>query len=92
MFVYVYMFALSVLVSILLTGWVRNTAVVRGLKATPVYGRHTHTQPVPRLGGIAIFATFLLAALAYIPLSRFLDEDLLGNPSPGTARVCDGGV
>src|SRR4029077_3215165 len=70
----VYIFALSVLVSVLLTGWVRKTAVARGLKATPVYGRHTHTQPVPRLGGIAIFATFLVAALAYIPLSRFLDD------------------
>ncbi len=73
MFIYVYIFALSVLCCSLLTRWVRNTAISRGLKATPVYGRHTHTQPVPRLGGIAIFATFLLAALAYIPLSRLLD-------------------
>jgi UDP-GlcNAc:undecaprenyl-phosphate/decaprenyl-phosphate GlcNAc-1-phosphate transferase len=73
MSIYVYVFALAVGLSALLTRWVRNTATNRGLKGTPVYGRHTHTLPVPRLGGIAIFATFLLAAAAYIPLSSSLD-------------------
>ncbi len=76
MFIYVYIFALSVAGSALLTRWVRNTAIARGLKATPVYGRHTHTRPVPRLGGIAIFVTFLSAALAYLPLSRSLDDSV----------------
>jgi UDP-GlcNAc:undecaprenyl-phosphate/decaprenyl-phosphate GlcNAc-1-phosphate transferase len=72
MFIYGYLFTLSVTLSALLTWWVRETATSRGLNATPIYGRHTHTLPVPRLGGIAICATFLLAALAYIPLSRLL--------------------
>jgi UDP-GlcNAc:undecaprenyl-phosphate GlcNAc-1-phosphate transferase len=72
MFIYGYLFTLSVTLSALLTWWVRETATTRGLNATPIYGRHTHTLPVPRLGGIAICATFLLAALAYIPLSRLL--------------------
>ncbi len=57
--------------SALLTAWVRSTAVAYGLKATPVYGRHTHTKPLPRLGGIAICVTFMTAALAYIPIARF---------------------
>jgi UDP-GlcNAc:undecaprenyl-phosphate/decaprenyl-phosphate GlcNAc-1-phosphate transferase len=72
MFLYVYIFALCAAISALLTQWVRNAAIARGLRATPVYGRHTHTQPVPRLGGIAICLTLLLAALAYIPISRSL--------------------
>ena len=72
MLLYAYIFVLAVAVSALLTYWVRNTAVARGLKSTPVYGRHTHTQPLPRLGGVAICLTFLLAALAYLPISRFL--------------------
>jgi UDP-GlcNAc:undecaprenyl-phosphate GlcNAc-1-phosphate transferase len=72
MLLYTYIFVLAVGVSALLTYWVRNTAIARGLKSTPVYGRHTHTQPLPRLGGIAICFTFCLAALAYLPISRFL--------------------
>jgi UDP-GlcNAc:undecaprenyl-phosphate GlcNAc-1-phosphate transferase len=75
MLLYLYIFVLSVTVSALLTYWVRITAVARGLKATPVYGRHTHTQPLPRLGGIAICLTFLIAALAYLPISRFLQTN-----------------
>jgi UDP-GlcNAc:undecaprenyl-phosphate/decaprenyl-phosphate GlcNAc-1-phosphate transferase len=72
MLLYGYSFLLSVAVSALLTCWVRDTAVARGLKATPVYGRHTHTKPLPRLGGIAICVTFLMATLAYLPISAFL--------------------
>jgi UDP-GlcNAc:undecaprenyl-phosphate/decaprenyl-phosphate GlcNAc-1-phosphate transferase len=72
MLLYVYIFALAAGVSALLTCWVRDTAVARGLKATPIYGRHTHTKPLPRLGGVAICLTFVLAALAFLPVSRFL--------------------
>ncbi len=62
--------------SALLTAWVRSTAIAYGLKATPVYGRHTHTKPLPRLGGIAICVTFMTAALAYIPIARYLQIDV----------------
>jgi UDP-GlcNAc:undecaprenyl-phosphate GlcNAc-1-phosphate transferase len=62
--------------SALLTAWVRSTAIAYGLKATPVYGRHTHTKPLPRLGGIAICVTFMTAALAYIPIARYLHIEI----------------
>ena len=69
MYLLVYILLAAVATSAFLTYAVRNIAIARGLKATPVYGRHTHTKPVPRLGGVAICMTFLLAAVAYIPLS-----------------------
>jgi UDP-GlcNAc:undecaprenyl-phosphate GlcNAc-1-phosphate transferase len=72
MLLYLYIFALATGVSALLTCWVRDGAVARGLRATPVHGRHTHTKPLPRLGGVAICLTFMLAALAFLPVSRFL--------------------
>src|SRR3984893_4702833 len=72
MILYVSLLAAAAAVSALLTYWVRMTAVAYGLKATPVYGRHTHTKPLPRLGGIAICVTFMSAAFAYVPLSRIL--------------------
>jgi UDP-GlcNAc:undecaprenyl-phosphate/decaprenyl-phosphate GlcNAc-1-phosphate transferase len=71
MLFYLTTFIAALGLSALLTYWVRNTAVAHGLKATPVYGRHTHTKPLPRLGGIAICLTFLLGALLYVPISRF---------------------
>jgi UDP-GlcNAc:undecaprenyl-phosphate/decaprenyl-phosphate GlcNAc-1-phosphate transferase len=72
MILFVSLLVAAAAVSALLTYWVRTTAVAYGLKATPVYGRHLHTKPLPRLGGIAICVTFMTAALAYIPISRLL--------------------
>lgn len=72
MLLYALLLVGSVAMSALLTAWVRSTAIAYGLKATPVYGRHTHTKPLPRLGGIAICVTFMTAALAYIPIARYL--------------------
>src|ERR1700684_3876925 len=72
MILYVSLLTASAGISALLTYWVRTTAIAYGLKATPVYGRHLHTQPLPRLGGIAICVTFMTAALAYIPSSGAL--------------------
>jgi UDP-GlcNAc:undecaprenyl-phosphate GlcNAc-1-phosphate transferase len=72
MLLYISVLAAAIAMSAILTYWVRTTAVAYGLKATPVYGRHLHTKPLPRLGGIAICVTFMAAALAYIPISKVL--------------------
>src|SRR5580698_1752797 len=76
MLLYAILLVGSVVMSALLTAWVRSTAVAYGLKATPVYGRHTHTKPLPRLGGIAICVTFMTAAFAYVPIARFLNVEI----------------
>ncbi len=52
-------FALSLLLSFVLTRNVRNLAVRRGWVAPPLQDRHLHQGPLPRLGGIAIFISFL---------------------------------
>jgi len=54
-------FLVSVVVSFVLTRYVRNVAVARGWVAVPVSDRHLHTKPLPRLGGVAIFFAFALA-------------------------------
>ncbi len=47
-------------------GW-----VARRLGAvTPPGGRHIHSRPVPRLGGLAIFGGALLALLAMLPVDQ----------------------
>lgn len=66
-------FGLSLLLSFVLTRNVRNFAISRGWVAVPVSSRHLHENPLPRLGGIAIFFAFLsslsiaLVAAHYFP-------------------------
>jgi UDP-GlcNAc:undecaprenyl-phosphate/decaprenyl-phosphate GlcNAc-1-phosphate transferase len=46
-----------------LTPWVRGFCVARGWYSFPSSERHIHTRPIPRLGGVAIFATLWCMAL-----------------------------
>jgi UDP-GlcNAc:undecaprenyl-phosphate/decaprenyl-phosphate GlcNAc-1-phosphate transferase len=59
-FFYLGIFAASVLFSFVLTRCVRNLAMARGWVAGPGTERHLHSQPLPRLGGVAIVLAFLL--------------------------------
>lgn len=52
-------FAVSLFASFSLTKFVRDFATVRGWVAAPGSGRHLHSRPLPRLGGVAIFLAFL---------------------------------
>jgi UDP-GlcNAc:undecaprenyl-phosphate/decaprenyl-phosphate GlcNAc-1-phosphate transferase len=55
------LFLVSVLTSFVLTRQVRNLAMQRGWISAPTSDRHIHSQPLPRLGGVAIFAAFLIS-------------------------------
>src|SRR5205823_2787666 len=57
---YAITFIISIFVSTLLTWFVRNVAGRYGLLQAPISSRHVHIRPIPRLGGVAIFATFIL--------------------------------
>ena len=74
---YLSIFALALTLSFALTRYVRNFATNRGWVSPPLSERHLHSAPLPRLGGVAIFAAFLLslgtalAIAAYYPSVRF---------------------
>ena len=64
-------FATSLLSSFILTRFVRNLAKAHGWVAAPASDRHVHTEPLPRLGGVAIFLSFFLSiAWAMLVTSR----------------------
>jgi UDP-GlcNAc:undecaprenyl-phosphate GlcNAc-1-phosphate transferase len=70
--VYLGTFTGSLVVSFILTKLVRDVAVRRGWLAAPGHERHLHTQPLPRLGGVAIVSSCLIAttsALLFVRLS-----------------------
>ncbi|HET8676627.1 MAG TPA: MraY family glycosyltransferase [Blastocatellia bacterium] len=57
--IYLTIFIASVLLSFALTWNVRNIALARGWVALPESRRHIHEVPLPRLGGVAIFFSFV---------------------------------
>jgi UDP-GlcNAc:undecaprenyl-phosphate/decaprenyl-phosphate GlcNAc-1-phosphate transferase len=70
-------FFLSLASSFVLTRYVRDRANEHGWVAVPTGGRHLHSSPLPRLGGIAIFISFALsmavsaAVASYNPALHF---------------------
>src|SRR5208282_3085131 len=52
------MFFLSLLSAFVLTRYVRDFASAHGWVAVPTQERHLHSNPLPRLGGVAIFLSF----------------------------------
>jgi UDP-GlcNAc:undecaprenyl-phosphate GlcNAc-1-phosphate transferase len=67
---YLAMFAASLLLSFVLTRYIRNLAAVRGWVSVPASNRHLHNAPLPRLGGIAVFVSFLVSIAVAILFSR----------------------
>ena len=65
-------FFLALMFSFVLTRYVRDFASRRGWVSVPSQDRHLHLIPLPRLGGVAIFISFLLSlAVAAVIASRF---------------------
>jgi len=53
-------FCATLFLSLVLTAFVRDFASARGWLDTPRLDRHVHTTPVPRMGGVAIFISFIV--------------------------------
>jgi len=65
-------FFVSLLFSFVLTRYVRDFASRRGWVSVPSQDRHLHLIPLPRLGGVAIFISFLFSlAVSAVIASRF---------------------
>jgi UDP-GlcNAc:undecaprenyl-phosphate GlcNAc-1-phosphate transferase len=58
---YISVFVGSVTLSVLLTRFIRDFAARRAWIDRPNTGRHLHTRPVPRLGGVALFLSYTCA-------------------------------
>jgi UDP-GlcNAc:undecaprenyl-phosphate GlcNAc-1-phosphate transferase len=67
-------FFLSLLVSFVLTRYVRDVATRHGWVAVPSHERHLHSNPLPRLGGVAIFLSFSLSMVAVRVMAAFLPQ------------------
>jgi UDP-GlcNAc:undecaprenyl-phosphate GlcNAc-1-phosphate transferase len=75
---YLSIFALSLLLSFVLTRNVRNFATARGWVAPPLQDRHLHQNALPRLGGIAIFLSFVISITFALFVSRYFSQQAAG--------------
>ncbi len=66
---YLITFGLSLLFSFVLTWCVRNVAMGRGWVAPPIQERDLHEIPLPRLGGIPVFLSFLIGVAVALLVS-----------------------
>ncbi|MCS7047805.1 MAG: undecaprenyl/decaprenyl-phosphate alpha-N-acetylglucosaminyl 1-phosphate transferase [Verrucomicrobiae bacterium] len=75
--IYFYIFDLSFALALLLTPVVRQYALRRGIVDAPNLDRKIHREPMPLLGGVAVFAAFALNVvlnyLVVLPLTARWD-------------------
>ncbi len=77
---YLGIFGFSLLSSFVLTRSVRAFATTRCWVSPPARDRHTHQTPLPRLGGVAIYLSFLMSiAIALLANRHF--PGLVSTPS-----------
>ena len=66
---YAILFAIAFVVTLLCTPLVRNAAIKAGIVDRPDVKRKMHREPVPYLGGVAVFVGILVAiGISYTPL------------------------
>jgi len=76
---YLGIFAAALLLSFVFTRYIRDRAVQRGWVAAPGTDRHLHSRPLPRLGGVAIFASFVVS-LGIALLLVWINPNLSAGP------------
>ncbi len=74
--IYLAVFIGCLFLSMFLTWYVRNVALGRGWVAAPSHLRHVHTVALPRLGGVAIFGSFIVILLLLMAAAHLSGFDL----------------
>jgi UDP-GlcNAc:undecaprenyl-phosphate/decaprenyl-phosphate GlcNAc-1-phosphate transferase len=72
------LFAFSLALSFIATREVRDVAIQRGWVSLPGDSRHVHQNPLPRLGGVAIFLAFSVSLSLWLALSLIFPRLVTG--------------
>ncbi|HKQ79089.1 MAG TPA: MraY family glycosyltransferase [Blastocatellia bacterium] len=76
---YLTLFTLSFFTAMLVTPVVRRKASEWGAVAQPDTGRHIHSRPTPRLGGVAIYIAFIVTLLCVPFLGNMVSDSFRDN-------------
>jgi UDP-GlcNAc:undecaprenyl-phosphate/decaprenyl-phosphate GlcNAc-1-phosphate transferase len=69
---YLLAFLVCLVLSLLSTWYVRNLAHAKGWTDAPKSDRHVHVIPIPRLGGVAIYFSFMTVVILAVVVPRFI--------------------
>lgn len=72
-------FILAAVISLLVTPLVRKLAFKVGALDIPKDNRRVHNKPMPLMGGLAIYTSFVISALIFLPLNKALISILVGG-------------
>ena len=76
---YILPFLTAVIFSFTLTPLVRKLAIKIGAVDIPKDNRRVHKEPMPHMGGLAIFFAVIIVTLIFLPLSREIISIILGG-------------
>ena len=74
---YVLTFLIALLIAVIATPVSMKLAKLWGAIAYPG-GRHIHSRPIPRLGGLALYAAFWIAILVTVLVAHVWDNSIWG--------------
>jgi UDP-GlcNAc:undecaprenyl-phosphate/decaprenyl-phosphate GlcNAc-1-phosphate transferase len=74
---YALIFLSSLILSLILTRYVRTSAHAHGWLEPPQLDRHVHTTPIPRIGGVAIYVSFTAVIVVALLVQRALGPSFL---------------
>lgn len=69
----------SLFLSLILTPLVRKLAYKIGAVDVPKDDRRVHKEPMPLIGGLALYISMVIVSLIFLPLDRFLISIILGS-------------
>jgi len=70
---------MSAIISFVLTPIVRRIAIKTGAMDIPKDNRRVHKEPMPLIGGLAIFFAVIIVTLIFLPLTREIISMIIGS-------------
>lgn len=76
---YIYAFIVALVISYILTPFVKRLAWKTGAVDIPKDERRVHTKPIPRIGGLAIYIAFIVTVLITMPVTDNIKGVIIGG-------------
>jgi UDP-GlcNAc:undecaprenyl-phosphate GlcNAc-1-phosphate transferase len=76
---YIYAFIVALVISYILTPFVKKLAWKAGAVDIPKDERRVHTKPIPRIGGLAIYIAFIVTVLITMPVTDNIKGVIIGG-------------
>lgn len=76
---YIYAFIVALVISYILTPFVKRLAWKAGAVDIPKDERRVHTKPIPRIGGLAIYIAFIVTVLITMPVTDNIKGVIIGG-------------